>query len=252
MDNTKVMKVLKELMMKDRKVALTAPLPDRSRDKDGKNIGRKIDLEMYKELDVVDQEMQVKLSSEPPFSRTCGVDLAAPGKEFTVYHIMRNGKMEILDLRDAKTQDKLYWINRFRMARLQLEEEGHPGADAFTKLRQGEIDGLKAVEIDLMTSLETVPGRVMKAVTAKDIDLDKETIADAIENSQIGIQPSEPWPRVEQVDEESDSSFRRSEAQTTNYREVYGDRPREMYRKKRPIFDFFANWGERLGKIFTG
>jgi len=232
-------------MMKDKKEILTVlPLPDRSKDKDGKNIGRKIDLEMYKELDVVDQEVRVNLSSEPPFSRTCGIDLAAPGKEFTVYQIMRNGQMETLDLRDAKTQDKLYWINRFRMARLQLEKEGHPGADAFTKLRQAEIDVLKAVEIDLMTSLESVPGRVMKAVTAKDIDLDKETIADAIENSKIGIQPSEPWPRVEQPNEESDCSYRRSEAQTTNYRKVYG--------RKRPIFDFFANWGERLGKIFTG
>jgi len=226
-------------MMKDKKEILTAiplPLPDLSKDKDGKDIGRKIDPEMYKDLEEVDQETVTELSSEPPFSRTCGVDLAS-GKDFTAYQIMRNGQMETLNLKDASTQDKLYWINRFRMARHQLEAKGHPGADAYTKPRQAEIDALRSVETDLIASIDTPIGKAMKAVTIKEIDnsLDKAKFAEATENLERSRESD-----YEEIDDAfnsmNGSSYRRSEAQTTNYRKVYG--------RRRPIFDFFANIGE--------
>ena len=87
-----------------------------------------------------------------PHGEYTGMDVSNV-KDETVYQLRFKGRVHYINIKNMPIKDIEFWIQKFRQARVELEQEGHPGADAYTKLRQAEIDSIKSTEVELTRKL---------------------------------------------------------------------------------------------------
>ncbi len=146
------------------------------------------------------KELKKKMSKEDiiynPHGEYDGMDLGAD-KDRTVYTYKHDGRIDTLDLHDAPRFRMIYWRDKFKATREELEKQDIPYW-INPRLRQAEIDGLKSMESDLEEQI-----RKSKAVLEEQIRKSKAVSADVHE------QP-EPEDQARNV------------AQSVNYRKSYG------------------------------
>lgn len=110
------------------------------------------------------EELKKKMPKEEiiynPHGEYDGLDLGA-GKGRAVYTYTHDGRVDTLDLHDAPMFMLVYWRDKFKATREELEKQGMPNKIKPRQLWEAEINGLKSMEADLEEQI-----RISKAVSA--------------------------------------------------------------------------------------